>query len=519
MCTSNFYSRYRRFMRPLLILIYLLLLILVVPYLIVNSVKDGFKSKDQLVLISGLFVILALPISFWHISQHIVHFTKPALQKHIIRILWMVPIYALNAWFGLLWPAHSIYMDSVRECYEAYVIYNFMKYLLNYLNLQMDLVANLEDKPQVKHFFPLCCLPTWEMGREFVHNCKHGILQYAVVRPITTSIAFICEMNDVYGEGQFKFNVAYIYILFINNISQTLAMYCLVLFYKANRQELSPMKPLPKFLCIKAVIFFSFFQGVLIEFLVYFGFISNVFGEDDFDKTDPHLLSTKLQNFLICIEMFLAAVAHHYSFPHKPFHINAPNYDNTTNRGFLNALKTMLDISDVRDDIGEHIGVVGSSFARRLQGRSNYYHVPRGRVGGEREYLITDQLNYQSSSSTTGAKHANRYGAMNIVKPPPKREDDGFVQANLFSVNYPLSTQSSMTQSSSSRTETENTTTGGGGNSSTQNIKKSDSSNSDWIAGGGGGIVEQQPNDFIEVNVRGREQTHINYKYEGDKKT
>lgn len=188
----------------------------------------------------------------------------------------------------------------------------------------------------------------------------------------------ICEMNNAYGEGQFKPNVAYVYILFINNISQFVAMYCLVLFYKANRQELQAMKPLPKFLCIKAVIFFSFFQGVIISFLVYFGFISNVFGEEDPDKTDPHLLSTKLQDFLICIEMFIAAVAHHYSFPHKPFHINAPNYD-TSNRGFLNALKTMLDISDVRDDLGEHIGVVGSSFARRLQGRSNYYHVPRGK--------------------------------------------------------------------------------------------------------------------------------------------
>lgn len=80
-------------------------------------------------------------------------------------------------------------MDSIRECYEAYVIYNFMVYLLNYLNLEMDLEATLELKPPVKHIFPLCCMKPWEMGREFVHNCKHGILQYTVVRPITTFIS------------------------------------------------------------------------------------------------------------------------------------------------------------------------------------------------------------------------------------------------------------------------------------------------------------------------------------------
>lgn len=92
-------------------------------------------------------------------------------------------------WIGLLFPKHSIYVDSLRECYEAYVIYNFMVYLLHYLNLGMDLEATMQYKPQVYHFFPLCCVRPWVMGREFIHNCKHGILQYTVVRPITTFIS------------------------------------------------------------------------------------------------------------------------------------------------------------------------------------------------------------------------------------------------------------------------------------------------------------------------------------------
>jgi Organic solute transporter Ostalpha len=96
------------------------------------------------------------------------------------------------------------------------------------------------------------------MGRELVHNCKHGILQYTIIRPLTTIVAIICELSGVYGESQFKFSVAYPYIAFINNISQFSAMYCLVLFYRANYDELRAMKPLPKFLCIKAVVFFSF---------------------------------------------------------------------------------------------------------------------------------------------------------------------------------------------------------------------------------------------------------------------
>lgn len=210
MCPINlrrFCGEWRIWIRPLLIVTYCIFLIIVVPLLIVNFVKDNYKRTDRLILIGGLFVLSAVPISIWHIIQHVIHFTKPILQKHIIRILWMVPIYALNAvsihiylisiiicftilqWIGLFFPKHSIYVDSLRECYEAYVIYNFMVYLLHYLNLGMDLEATMQYKPQVYHFFPLCCMRPWVMGREFIHNCKHGILQYTVVRPITAFIS------------------------------------------------------------------------------------------------------------------------------------------------------------------------------------------------------------------------------------------------------------------------------------------------------------------------------------------
>lgn len=281
----------------------------------------------------------------------------------------MVPIYALNAWLGLQFPEQSIYMDSLRECYEAYVIYNFMKYLLNYLNEDQDLEALLETKPQVYHIFPLCCLAPWEMGREFVHNCKHGILQYTVVRPVTTVISMICELCGVYGESDFNPNVAFPYMIAINNLSQFLAMYCLVLFYRANRVELKPMKPIGKFLCIKAVVFFSFFQGVIINILVYCGVISSLFG---IPESDTKIMSSKLQDFLICIEMFLAAIAHHYSFSYKPFARHEPD-----SRSCLGSFLAMWDVSDVKRDISEHLGVVGSSFSRRLRGKS-MYHMARG---------------------------------------------------------------------------------------------------------------------------------------------
>lgn len=564
-------SQWRSWIRPLLIVGYVLFVIIVVPLLIVNSVKDGFTRKDQLILIGGLFVISAIPISIWQITQHIVHFTKPILQKHIIRILWMVPIYALNAWLCLLFPQHAIYMDSIRECYEAYVIYNFMKYLLNYLNLEMDLERTLEYKPPVKHFFPLCCMAPWPTGRDFVHNCKHGILQYTVVRPITTFVAYICEVNGVYGESTFETDVAFPYIIFINNCSQFIAMYCLVLFYKANKDELKPMKPIPKFLCIKAVVFFSFFQGVIINFLVYFGFIHNIFGSEQNDN--PSLLSSKLQNFLICIEMFLAALAHHYSFSHQPYELNIPvsslgvgmgtSINGGSNGSWYNALLNMLDISDVHQDVSEHLGVVGSSLSRRLRGRTTY-QMPRGGSGScdmmgsgsERQYLVqptgssTNIIGnhcYQSGLTNSGNQLytaipksiQNRYGALesgiSIVRTKSGREvetpNEGAPKVpNIFnqfqnsknlnlalakspSLDNLYSTKSEMTTSSSSNQKALATNSTASGQttaatvtnttpSSDLHLQKSESSNSDWLS---------TPDEDLGIDVKGVGKDRINY--------
>lgn len=283
-------------------------------------------------------------------------------------------------------------------------------------------------------------------------------------------------------------------------------MYCLVMFYKANHNELRPMKPLPKFLCIKAVVFFSFFQGVFITFLVYFGYITDIFAEDT--GFNPRLLAIKLQDFLICIEMFFAALFHKYAFPHEPFHINVPNYDydQTRRNGWLRAFLTMIDISDVTQDVGEHFGVVGSSLSRRFRGRTSY-RMARGSTS-EAEYLVPPQLGYQSSMP----KH--RYGAletkhMSIAKQSPPIKDEGFTAANHYSINYPsamINSQiSEMTTSYSSNTVSNtldpSTTTSGN-----HGLVMSESEQS------GLGSLHAQ-DDFIEINVRGKTQDHVNYKH------
>jgi hypothetical protein len=53
----------------------------------------------------------------------------------------------------------------------------------------------------------------------------------------------------------------------IYNVSVSLALYGLFLFYFATRELLTPFEPVLKFFTVKSVIFLSFWQGTLMVHL------------------------------------------------------------------------------------------------------------------------------------------------------------------------------------------------------------------------------------------------------------
>lgn len=112
--------------------VYAAVVIIVLPIIVFERNKH-YSSKVEAWFIGGIFVLATLPVSMLGIIQHALNYSKPHLQKYIIRILFMVPIYALNSWIVLKFPQTAIYLDTIRECYEAFVIYNFMMYLITFL--------------------------------------------------------------------------------------------------------------------------------------------------------------------------------------------------------------------------------------------------------------------------------------------------------------------------------------------------------------------------------------------------
>lgn len=327
---------------------------------------------------AGVLALSSVALSCYEIIRHLRNFTKPYLQRYIIRILLMVPIYSMNAWIAMVVPITGLYFDSLREVYESFVIYSFMKYLLNFLQYDTNLQQYIYHKPGPTHIFPLCFLPTCIGGKSFLIRCKHGILQYVVVRPITTLIAFTSQMFDFYGEGNYNPLSGYTYpvLLLINNASQITAMYCLVIFYTGYQQELGPMRPLAKFFSIKLVVFFSFFQSVLISGLLELPFVEDFFRQIFPELDDKVSIGRKFQELLICFDMLIAAIGHLFAFTYKPFTEPDDGNDDerspleptdgrrtsgrsrSSERSCFSAVLSILDFSEEKSDIREHFSQI-----------------------------------------------------------------------------------------------------------------------------------------------------------------
>ncbi|XP_008485383.1 transmembrane protein 184B-like [Diaphorina citri] len=72
--------------------------------------------------LASAFVGAALFLTCQQIYMHLKWYTNPAEQRWIIRILFIVPIYALHSLVSLLFfnnENYYIYFFTIRDCYEG----------------------------------------------------------------------------------------------------------------------------------------------------------------------------------------------------------------------------------------------------------------------------------------------------------------------------------------------------------------------------------------------------------------
>ncbi|XP_071786724.1 transmembrane protein 184C-like [Asterias amurensis] len=347
---------WRRWIRPLVYVIYGLFVALGVPLIIIDVSRAEEENFKRTLGAVGFFaMVVAIPISIWGIINHIVYYTRPSLQKHIIRILFMVPIYEMNSWFALRFPDVEIYLDTLRQLYQAFVMYNFVYYLLTFFDEVPNFENRLVMKPQIKSPPPCCCVRAVPNQR-IIRRCKAGVLNYTVIRIVVTIVSIITHLTGNYNEGNFSAKYAYLWVTVIVSISQIWAIFCINLLRKATLDELKMLpRSTSQFVGIQLVIFVTNFQSTLLNILAQTGVMKP---KPAWGFEDEFAFATMLQDFLICLEMVACAILFSYSFDYQRY-----NMENEQKMSIAQSVKHMMTMTDVKTNIMERLRGKGHSSA------------------------------------------------------------------------------------------------------------------------------------------------------------
>lgn len=319
-----------------------------------------FAAENDFVIhqLSGIFMLLGCLITFWQITSHLKHYSKPDVQDRLIVVLGMVPVYSLTSWLALVFPSYEHGLGAFRECYEAYVIRMFsglLKAALEDGRGPMELtrlltkqveeewrhrdlaqheqayehehtlltgtsggtsaVSTVEDhhehlQPPLSCFFCYDRTDPISVANMWLRQCDIMTIQYVFIKAICAIIPFVVtvigldyDIPLVHGY-YVNWKALKIWIILLQNIAVAIAIWGLLTFYHGTLKDLAWCKPWPKFLCIKLVVFMTFWQEIFLQILSFLGQLD--------DKQ-----AAQCQKVLICFEMLLASIAHHYIFPYQ----------------------------------------------------------------------------------------------------------------------------------------------------------------------------------------------------------
>eukprot|EP00746_Dinoflagellata_sp_MGD_P013061 gnl/MRDRNA2_/MRDRNA2_128066_c0_seq1.p1 gnl/MRDRNA2_/MRDRNA2_128066_c0~~gnl/MRDRNA2_/MRDRNA2_128066_c0_seq1.p1 ORF type:complete len:356 (-),score=52.97 gnl/MRDRNA2_/MRDRNA2_128066_c0_seq1:56-1123(-) len=160
------------------------------------------------------------------------------------------------------------------------------------------LTAIAQREEGIAHAWPMnYCLKNIKV-ENMIRGPKRGALQFVILKPMMAITSVV-----VHACGKYESEIYQWTLFFIYNISYTVALYALFLIYKGTKAHpaLVPRKPLLKFIAVKGVIFFTFWQSIVFPWFV-------------------HSHREKWENFLFIVEFFLFAfVMNHVAFVWSEF--------------------------------------------------------------------------------------------------------------------------------------------------------------------------------------------------------
>ena len=79
------WQHWRSWFKPLVAGLYCVVLLIALPLLVWDLYQEGTPDQFKAWFVAGIFVLLTIPVFLVGLMQHLLNYTQPHLQKHIIR--------------------------------------------------------------------------------------------------------------------------------------------------------------------------------------------------------------------------------------------------------------------------------------------------------------------------------------------------------------------------------------------------------------------------------------------------
>lgn len=79
------WQHWRSWFMPLVVGLYCVVLLVVLPLLVWELYREGTPDEFKAWFVAGIFMLLTIPVFLVGLVQHLLNYTQPHLQKHIIR--------------------------------------------------------------------------------------------------------------------------------------------------------------------------------------------------------------------------------------------------------------------------------------------------------------------------------------------------------------------------------------------------------------------------------------------------
>jgi len=290
------------------------------------------------IIIAGAAAALSCLVALFLIILHATHFSNPAEQKQILRIITIVPSFALiSLILVVLDGSASPYLLGSLDVAEAFPMAAFFLLMSSYVvppsSTREEFFSELEllDKKNT---------PQGQGSLAWYKKLSFGVLQWIPVSILTWIATVIALAAGTYCATSNKPHFAHIWITLIRMFSTAFAISSILRFYARSKPILKSRGTMKQLICFKILVFLNFVQTFVFNFLRSGG---HLHASDHLSFND---LSNGIPSLILGCEVALLSPYFIYAYSYKPYVIRS-----SSPTGYLGSARAILSALNIVDII------------------------------------------------------------------------------------------------------------------------------------------------------------------------